>query len=65
LSWYILCKIPLFIYRHLSCEEDRVDTAVLLVQEGAKLDLKNKEEKTPLDLASPALVRQLKNLAGI
>lgn len=42
---------------HLACEEDRQEEAKLLVQYGADLEIKNKEEKTPLDLCSPALRR--------
>ncbi|KAK3931165.1 26S proteasome non-ATPase regulatory subunit 10 [Frankliniella fusca] len=46
---------------HLCCEEDRAEEAGLLVQHGASLTIKNREEKTPLDLAPPTLARQLKN----
>ena len=49
-------------YRHLSCEENRVEEAKLLVLHGAKLDVKNREQQTPLDLASPSLSRQLGTL---
>lgn len=45
---------------HLACEEDRQEIAKLLVDNGADLEIKNKEEKTPLDLSSPALVKLLK-----
>lgn len=47
--------------RHLACEEERVEEAGLLVQHGANLSIKNREEKTPLDLAPPSLARQLRN----
>lgn len=47
---------------HLACEENRVDEAKQLVTHGANVLVKNKEEKTPLDLASPGLVRQLKEI---
>lgn len=49
---------------HLACEEDRQQDARLLVSRGARLQLKNKEQKTPLDLASESLVRQLTKLVG-
>lgn len=44
---------------HLACEEDRQDEAVLLVQAGAKLDVNNKERRTPLDLCNTYLYRLL------
>nr|CAD7404550.1 unnamed protein product [Timema poppensis] len=44
---------------HLACEENRTEEAKMLVLRGAHLDVENKEKKTPLDLAPPALVRQL------
>ncbi|CAK9832978.1 26S proteasome non-ATPase regulatory subunit 10 [Anthophora retusa] len=47
---------------HLACEENRVDEAKLLVANGASTSLTNKEKKTPLDLASPGLIRQLKEI---
>lgn len=47
---------------HLACEEDRQEEAKLLVQNGASLDTKNKEEKTPLDLCTPSLARSLINI---
>lgn len=47
---------------HLACEENRVDEAKLLVQNGASTTLKNKQKKTPLDLATPRLVQQLKEI---
>lgn len=47
---------------HLACEEDRQDIARLLVTHGAKIDEQNKERHTPLDLAQPSLVRQLKKI---
>lgn len=43
---------------HLCCEEGRTEEAGLLVQQGACLTIKNREEKTPLDLAPPTLARQ-------
>ncbi|OAD54910.1 26S proteasome non-ATPase regulatory subunit 10 [Eufriesea mexicana] len=47
---------------HLACEENRVDEAKLLVQNGARVTLMNKEKKTPLDLANPGLALQLKKI---
>uniref|UniRef100_A0A5S6R4I2 ANK_REP_REGION domain-containing protein n=1 Tax=Trichuris muris TaxID=70415 RepID=A0A5S6R4I2_TRIMR len=44
---------------HLACDEGRRQVAVMLVKEGATLDLKNKEEKTPLDLADVDLRKRL------
>ncbi|XP_017793165.1 PREDICTED: 26S proteasome non-ATPase regulatory subunit 10-like [Habropoda laboriosa] len=42
---------------HLACEEDRIDVAKLLVANGANISLTNKQKKTPLDLATPGLMR--------
>ncbi|XP_054273689.1 26S proteasome non-ATPase regulatory subunit 10-like [Macrosteles quadrilineatus] len=47
---------------HLSCEEDRGEVARLLIEKGARLDVENKEKKTPIDLASFDLARQLRTL---
>ncbi|RLU15911.1 hypothetical protein DMN91_011668 [Ooceraea biroi] len=47
---------------HLACEEDRVEEAKLLVARGADPTITNKERKTPLDLASRGLVRQLEEI---
>lgn len=44
---------------HLACEEDRQEEARLLVSHGADLEIKNKEEKTPLDLCTPSLRKLL------
>lgn len=44
---------------HLACEEERREEAVLLVQNGADLFIKNKEEKTPLDLCTNSLRKVL------
>ncbi|KAH0540617.1 26S proteasome non-ATPase regulatory subunit 10-like isoform X1 [Cotesia glomerata] len=44
---------------HLACEEDRQQEAKLLVAHGASLEVENKERKTPLQLASGSLARQL------
>lgn len=47
---------------HLACEEDRQEEAKLLVANGADVFSENREKKTPLDLASLGLVRQLKEI---
>ena len=47
---------------HLACEEDRQDVAKLLITKGADVSVTNKEKKTPLDLASLGLIRQLKEM---
>lgn len=44
---------------HLACEEDRQDEAILLVQNGAKLNIRNKDRRTPLDLCTTYLHRLL------
>lgn len=40
-----------FHYRHLACEEGRVQEAGLLIKNGADITLINKEKLTPFDLA--------------
>lgn len=40
-----------FFYRHLACEEGRVQEAGLLIKSGADSTLLNKEKLTPFDLA--------------
>ncbi|KAL1505241.1 hypothetical protein ABEB36_004848 [Hypothenemus hampei] len=47
---------------HLACEEDRQEEAILLVKNGADLNLQNKERQTPLDMCSPKLVKILKDI---
>lgn len=46
---------------HLACEEDREQTALLLVEHGADIETKNRDGQTPLDLCSPKLAKLLKN----
>merc|ERR1719376_845471 len=36
---------------HFACEEDRVEALRFLLEKGGKLDVMNKEEKKPLELA--------------
>lgn len=49
-----------FMFRHLACEEDRREDALELVQRGALLYVKNREDKTPVDIASPGLAKLLR-----
>ncbi|XP_059047017.1 26S proteasome non-ATPase regulatory subunit 10-like [Achroia grisella] len=47
---------------HLACEEDREAVACMLVKAGADLHIKNKEQKSPLDLSSLKLQKCLTRL---
>lgn len=47
---------------HLACEEDRHEIAKFLVENGADLEIKNKEEKTPIDLSSIQLKKLLQTI---
>lgn len=47
---------------HLACEEDRQEIVKFLVENGADLEIKNKEEKTPIDLAPIHLKRFLQSI---
>ncbi|GBP41977.1 26S proteasome non-ATPase regulatory subunit 10 [Eumeta japonica] len=49
---------------HLACEEDREQEAILLTKAGASLQIKNKEQKTPLDLSSKKLKKTLEAIAN-
>lgn len=61
----------MFIYiylfhSHYACEEKRLADAKLLVRCGARLDIQNKEKKTPLDLLPiPSLSRDLTEIEPI
>lgn len=46
---------------HLACEEDREQAAIVLVENGADIETKNRDGASPLDLCSPKLARLLKN----
>lgn len=46
---------------HLACEEDREQAALILVEHGADIEAKNRDNQTPLDLCTPKLSRLLKN----
>lgn len=48
--------------RHLACEENRTEEAKLLVSHGARLDILNKEDQTPLSLAPKGLAVVLQRL---
>ena len=40
---------------HHACENNVTETALLLLEKGAELDVENKEEKKPADLADKGL----------
>eukprot|EP00741_Cyanophora_paradoxa_P021266 tig00021348_g20526.t1 len=44
---------------HEACMNDHADIALVLIEAGADLGAKNNEKKTPMELASPALRREL------
>ena len=46
----------------LACEENRIDEAKLLINFGGRLNIKNKQEKTPIDLAPEKTQTVLKKL---
>uniref|UniRef100_A0A1I8FPP7 ANK_REP_REGION domain-containing protein n=1 Tax=Macrostomum lignano TaxID=282301 RepID=A0A1I8FPP7_9PLAT len=48
---------------HYACFFNHEETAVELVNQGGLVSLENRYGQTPLDLARPALVRQLRHLA--
>lgn len=39
------------IFRHLSCEEGRIEESKLLINKGADITLQNKDKLTPFELA--------------
>ena len=49
-------------FRHLACDEERVEEAKLLVTQGASIYIENKEEKTPLQVAKGGLGLLLKRI---
>lgn len=49
---------------HLACEENNVPVAELLIENGANTEVKNKEEKTPLELARPEIRKSLNRVIG-
>ncbi|XP_028136944.1 26S proteasome non-ATPase regulatory subunit 10 [Diabrotica virgifera virgifera] len=48
---------------HYACEEDRKEAAVMLVDHRADVEIKNREDKSCLDLCTPVLARLLKSNA--
>lgn len=40
---------------HIACEDNEVSCALLLLDHGASVDIVNKDEKSPFDLAKPGL----------
>lgn len=42
-------------YRHLACEDNYGEMAQFLLEQGARLDVLNKEERSPLDVAPRGL----------
>lgn len=51
-----------YFFRHLACEDNYGDVAKLLVEHGANMDILNKEEHTPISLASKGLAAALQRL---
>lgn len=49
-------------FRHLACEEDREAVACMLVKAGSNTEIKNAENKSPLDLCSMKLKKTLNSL---
>ncbi|KRY73583.1 26S proteasome non-ATPase regulatory subunit 10, partial [Trichinella pseudospiralis] len=47
---------------HLACEGNNENETICLINFGAQFNKKNKENKTPMDLASPELSRLLKRI---
>ena len=45
---------------HVACEEERLEVCQLLISHGANRDVTNREEKSPLQMCSPAFARSLK-----
>jgi len=56
-------QLYIFIfYRHLACEEGRVQEAGLLIKSGADITSTNKEKLTPFDLAPPNVQEILRKI---
>nr|UCK81625.1 26S proteasome non-ATPase regulatory subunit 10 [Arenicola marina] len=49
---------------HVACEDSELEVAKLLVESGGSLTQRNKDEKSPMDMASPTDRRQLQRLQG-
>ena len=48
---------------HIACEEGNPEVVKLLLNAGADRSMQNKEEKTPVDLAKPELLRIFRNMS--
>lgn len=59
---HFLLKCIFSNFRHLACEENHAEVAKMLVEAGASLSAKNKEEKTPLDFCTKELAKSLTEL---
>lgn len=44
---------------HIACEDNQVSSALLLLDNGASVDIENKEKKSPFDLAESGLRRTI------
>lgn len=49
---YCASNILVSCFRHLACEEERVDTIKFLIENGARKDIQNKEKHVPFDVLS-------------
>ena len=47
---------------HIACEEGNPEIVKLLLNAGANRSIQNKEEKTPVELAKPDLLRIFRNM---
>lgn len=50
---------------HIVCEDENSSCALLLIANGADVNVLNKEKKSPLDMCKPALRRQIKEKLNI
>ncbi len=48
----------------MACEEERVEVAKLLLKHGANPYIKNKEEKTPIDVSQGGLLNLIEQNNG-
>ncbi|XP_068761690.1 26S proteasome non-ATPase regulatory subunit 10-like isoform X2 [Montipora capricornis] len=49
---------------HMACQEERAEVAVILVGNGANLQVLNKEKLSPLEFANKGLARQLVQMSN-
>ena len=47
---------------HIACEEGNPEVVKMLLNAGANMSMQNKDEKTPVELAKPDLLRLFRNL---